>query len=537
MPRFRSHRRMSNRRRRHRWLTPRGRAVLFASLALIVTSVVAGPLLWRSGQGASPLVAERTPEKTPEAFVEHSAPIPAPSPDTAVQRDRIPGAAPAPDSEAREVSAPPPQVARINLPFFDPPRSRERFEQARDPVGMIDPAAVLGLAEWRDPAEGNVLVATPGRVRVEYSLDEDLTERVFAIMRRGRVAQGHAIVLDPRNGRMLAYVSTDEERLPAEKAYPAASIVKILTASAVLETEGVSDSTSCVYRGNKYRLNRRRLDPPKSGNEASLETALASSNNQCFAQWALHSVGEARLRETFERFGWLASPAPGHAAGVVEPLETDLDLGRLGSGLDGVQVTTLHVAQVASILTHGEWVEPWWVDRVVDAFGRPLQIAERRANRSVLTRDVADRLRAMMVATTKRGTAKSAFRNRRGQPRVGSIDVAGKTGNLTGWDPYGRYEWFLGMAPAEDPTIAVVVLQLQGHMWWRRSTELASDVLRAVFCDKAGCRSELADRLTGDPAEQNLTQLSSGLDPQRMLAGSDLRSNVRSDGPLGIRSE
>ena len=130
-------------------------------------------------------------------------------------------------------------------------------------------------------------------------------------------------MIDPRSGKLLAYVSTDEETLPIAKAYPAASIVKILTASAVLETIGVDDSATCVYRGNKYRLNRRRLDPPKDGREASLETALASSNNQCFARWALHSVGEPRLRETFERFGWLSRPAPGHEAGRLEELETE----------------------------------------------------------------------------------------------------------------------------------------------------------------------------------------------------------------------
>jgi cell division protein FtsI/penicillin-binding protein 2 len=235
----------------------------------------------------------------------------------------------------------------------------------------------------------------------------------------------------------------------------------------------------------------------------------------------LHSVGEPRLRETFERFGWLSRPAPGHEAGRLEELETDLDLGRLGSGLDGVLVTPLHVAQIASILTHGEWVEPWWIDRVVDAFGRPLRVAERRPNRPVLEREVADRLRSMMVATTKRGTAKSAFRDRRGRPRVGSINVAGKTGNLTGWDPHGRYEWFLGLAPAENPTVAVVVLQLQGHMWWRRSTELASEVLRAVFCDRAGCRTELAKRLTAEDADLRMPTLISEPGRPRVVSESE----------------
>ena len=81
---------------------------------------------------------------------------------------------------------------------------------------------------------------------------------------------------------------------------------------------------------------------------------------------------------------------------------------------------------------------------------------------------------------------------------MGNIEVAGKTGNLTGRDPYGRYEWFVGLAPANDPRIAVVVLQLQSNLWWSKSSELAARVLKTVFCDRAGCRPERADRYTGD---------------------------------------
>lgn len=440
-------------------------------------------------------------------------------------RSTLEGGSPRGGSGSSASGAPPPVSAppREELAIartFDPPLSRARFEAARHPEGMVDPTRPPRLAEWREPDEADLSVALPGLVRVEYTMDESLTERVFEILRRGRVARGVAIVLDPRTGRLLAYASMDEDALPAGRAYPAASIVKILTASAVLERRGARSTTTCVYRGNKYRLNRRRLKPPKTGREASLESALASSNNQCFARWALNLVGAEGLRETFERFGWLSAPAPGHDAGWLEDLDSDLDLGRLGSGLDGIHVTPLHVAQMASILTHGEWIEPWWIDRVVDAFGRPLQLPARRPNRPVIDRGIADRLRSMMVATTKRGTAKSAFRDRRGRPRVGGIDVAGKTGNLTGWDPYGRYEWFLGLAPADEPAIAVVVLQLQGHMWWRRSTELASDVLRAVFCDKSGCRHELAARWTGDGASGHRPTLVSETHRPRVVADS-----------------
>jgi cell division protein FtsI/penicillin-binding protein 2 len=335
-------------------------------------------------------------------------------------------------------------------------------------------------------------------VRIEYTLNEALTEEIFAIFRRGRVERGQAIVLDPRSGRLLAYVSTDPEGLPPERTYPAASIVKLLTAATLLQQAPLETERACVYRGNKYRLSPSRLAIPKSGHETTLARALASSNNQCFSQWAVHSLGQDKLLATFERFGWLAAAAPGHDAGRIDEIKTKLDLGRLGSGLGGIRVNPLHVASLASILTDGRWVEPWWIDRVVDSKGRSIPMPRWSAPRQVLSRKIADRLRQMMVGTTVSGTAKSAFRTRRGRRMLGDVAVAGKTGNVTGTDPYGRYEWFLGLAPAEDPTIAVVVLQLQSNLWWSRSSELAAKVLRAVFCDDQGCRNSLSDRLTGD---------------------------------------
>lgn len=404
-----------------------------------------------------------------------------------------------------EVSASPPSEEILRDLRLDPPLSFERFSFARTRAAEIDPSAVPRLVEWVDAqgrTQGVPDASGPGNpkdaFRIEYSLDEELTEDVFKILRQGRVGQGHAIVLDPRSGRLLAYVSTDRDAFPPERAYPAASIVKILTAAALLEESGRHDDASCVYRGNKYRLNRRRLDVPLSGRQASLEEALATSNNQCFSQWTLHVLGEKKLTQTFERFGWLSPPAPGHEAGRVDAIESKFDLGRLGSGLDGLRVTPLHVASLTSILTGGEWIEPWWVDRIVDERGRSLAMPERSPARRVLNDEQAAELRSMMVATTTRGTAKSAFRTRRGHPLLGPVRVAGKTGNLNGRDPSGRYEWFVGLAPAEDPKIAVVVLQLQGQLWWAKSSELAASVLKNIFCDRSGCRPERADRWTGD---------------------------------------
>ncbi|MFP8874407.1 MAG: hypothetical protein VCB42_07740, partial [Myxococcota bacterium] len=91
------------------------------------------------------------------------------------------------------------------------------------PVEASPDGAALGhraFIDWVEPPQGMFGIAGP--LRVEYTMDVDLTERVLRRLRAARSERAHAIVLDVRSGRVLAYVSTDEEGFPASRTYPAA---------------------------------------------------------------------------------------------------------------------------------------------------------------------------------------------------------------------------------------------------------------------------------------------------------------------------
>ncbi len=307
--------------------------------------------------------------------------------------------------------------------------------------------------------------------------DEALTARIEKILDRGRVSLGHVIVMEPWSGRLRAVVSTDTERFPLERTYPAASLVKVITAAAALHVDPAVAKRTCRYVGSPWRLTRSRIDPPRAGNETSFRKALAISNNQCFAQLAVHTLGSNVLLDAIGRFGFLESPAPGFPAGSVDPGDDLYGLGKLGCGLAGTRITPLHAAQLASVLYDGQLREP------IDIEGaRP-----SRPPRPVLTEDLASELREMLVDTTARGTARSAFRDPRGLPLMGRIRVAGKTGSLSGRDPTGRYEWFAGVAPADDPEVAVAVVLVQNDLWWRNASQIAASVLKAHFCPDRMC--------------------------------------------------
>jgi len=401
------------------------------------------------------------------------------------------------------VGAPPPA---IELPALPPPRAiLERLPVSQRALdlrvvgaagGDLGPASEAGVSGrlWE-----TLPVSEPGRrwaspLRVEYTLNAELTRAVFRSLQRGRVSLGNVILLDPASGRVLAYASTDPERFPPTRSYPAASLVKIITAAAALDTAPEKANLPCRYRGSPYRLTPSRIDPPRTGNTVSLRRALATSNNQCFAQLAVHAVGQRPLMDAISRFGWLDEPAPAHAAGSADPGEDRFAFGKLGCGLAGCRITPLHAAQLAATLARGELVVPRWIERVVDARGRELPLSDPISPRQVMSPEIAAELRAMLVDTTKSGTARSAFRRRNGAPLLGPVEVAGKTGSLTGEVPSGRYEWFIGAAPAADPRVAVAVVLVQGDLYWKTASQIAAEVLRAVFCSDGPCRAEAAAR-------------------------------------------
>jgi cell division protein FtsI/penicillin-binding protein 2 len=159
----------------------------------------------------------------------------------------------------------------------------------------------------------------------------------------------------------------------------------------------------------------------------------------------------------------------------------------------------LHAAQLAAVLVHGELVTPYWIDRVVDANGRELPVPAPAAPRRVLSPDITGELRSMLVDTTRLGTARSAFRTRGGRPLLGPVRVAGKTGSLSGTDPDGRYEWFIGVAPADSPRVAVATVLVQSDLWWRNASQIAADVLKSVFCERGKCGASKAARFIHVP--------------------------------------
>jgi cell division protein FtsI/penicillin-binding protein 2 len=426
----------------------------------------------------------------------------------------LPGAEDAPPAVAADVAQGPPEPEPESAAAPQPPAAPAVPARALSPRGLLD-AELLAAPSAREEFRGlrivdGALERVPSRsseMRLRYTLHPELSDAVWKALERGRFELAHVVVMDPATGAVLAYASTDPVRFPPEKTYPAASLVKVITAAATLDRAPQAAHETCHYVGSPWRLTRDRLRSPRRGNEADMRKALATSNNQCFARWAVHRVGSNAMLGAIDRFGMLTAPALGHPGGHADAPGDELALGELGSGLDGLEITPLHAAQLASTLVDGRLVKPRWVAGAWNTEGQRVAVPGGEGARQVLTPALAKQLRGWLVDTTVRGTARRAFRTRRG-PLLPGIPVAGKTGSLNGTDPKGHYEWFIGVAPADDPKLAIATVAVQGPRWWWSASQLAAEVLRSAFCPGGKCNREAVERLTAplDPPPPAVAQ-------------------------------
>ena len=115
---------------------------------------------------------------------------------------------------------------------------------ARLPALARARAAARASADWLPPSapgrgSGSVVAAPPDRATARCASSTRSTprsrERVFDVLERGHVDLGHVIVMDPATSELLVYASTDVERFPPTATYPAASLIKVVTAAAALD--------------------------------------------------------------------------------------------------------------------------------------------------------------------------------------------------------------------------------------------------------------------------------------------------------------
>lgn len=335
--------------------------------------------------------------------------------------------------------------------------------------------------------DGDTLRVQADGGRFELTVDAGLQAHLARELARYEVPYGAAVALDPRSGRVLAYVSHSSadpafvDRVRRASA-PSASVFKIITTSALLD-RGVSAQSRVCYGGGLHGITLRDLadDPARDTRCATLTEALAGSINSVYAKLSDRHLDRRTIARYASAFGYgeaLPFDLPIEASAIDVP-EDRLERARAAAGFYHSQLSPLHGALIAATIANGgAMMRPSIVERFVDAGGNVSSSFEAREFRQVVGAETARTVARMMERTASHGTARSAFFDPQGLAFLPNIRVAGKTGTLDAERGSLTYTWFVGFAPADRPTIAIATLVVNRPEWRIKASYLAREGLR-----------------------------------------------------------
>ena len=342
-----------------------------------------------------------------------------------------------------------------------------------------------------------------------------------------RAMDGHAgavVVMDPRNGDVLAMVSTPAFEIDRftgtidrnawlrvvqdpehpllnrtiQSQYAPGSVFKIVVAAAGLQ-EGTlvpTDSTNC---SGQFRLGEWTFKDWKEGGHGHVDLlgAMRHSCNIFFYEKGL-KIGGSAIAKYATAFGLGAATRidlPGEKLGLIPRprLRRDRRVGggwhagetvNMSIGQGAVLVTPMQVARFMSAVANGGVL---WKPRLVQRIERPDKGVVWSDSGTVtghveLSPMVWAFLRQSLWSVVNEGGTGAGA-------RIAGLDVAGKTGTAqmiakSRSDKGQDHAWFASFAPVGDPEAVVVVLVERGGKGGQVAAPIARKILNAIFLEK-----------------------------------------------------
>jgi peptidoglycan glycosyltransferase len=367
-------------------------------------------------------------------------------------------------------------------------------------------ATDLGVQSWvdrllgRKPKGANVkLTLVPA---VQKVAQQELQGQKGAIVALdpttgALIASASAPTYDPANleeqwSRLSADASAPLLNRPTQGLYVPGSAFKVVTASAGLDTGKVTPETEFVDTGTYVVFGGKVTNYGGAVYGTNdLTTALTLSINTTFAKVG-NLLGRKRLIAGMQRYGFYQTPPLPLPAGEIVPsgrygkkgllapgaFMDPLDVAWAACGQERVLATPLQMALVAGgVANGGRVMKPYYLQEVVSATGDVVSKTQPE-QWLVATKPVtAGQLNAMMQEVVNAGTGTAAA--------LEGIQVAGKTGTAEKGDG-SNLAWFIGFAPADDPTIAVaVVIEDTQSTGGEAAAPLAAAVIKSALAQPA----------------------------------------------------
>lgn len=374
-------------------------------------------------------------------------------------------------------------------------RTENRILTGRSSLFVVDRAEQLFAG--REPAGGAVTTTIDARA-----------QRAAFNGLRGK--KGAVVAIEPATGRILASVqfpSFDPNLLsshdpaaireyyatleadpakpllnrPIVSLNPPGSTFKLVTTAAALAS-GRFTPDSVIPGPRSYDLpdstkrirnwNGQSCGP---GDVVTLRQALAISCNTAFA-WLGNQLGDEALRTQAQLMGFDQSfEIPLRAATSRFPEDPDEPQTAMSAiGQFDVRATALQMAMVtAAIGNSGKTMNPYLVQEVRGPDLAILQTTEPMMYDQAMTPLHAAQLTEMMVNVVENGTGSNA--------QIAGVRVAGKTGTAQTGNDNPAVAWFVALAPAQSPEVAVAVVVEDAGAPEVSGNQLAAPIARSVI--------------------------------------------------------
>ncbi len=380
--------------------------------------------------------------------------------------------------------------------------SRFPHRRMRDAVCCVLGIALLGIASASPssqafsfpgpknfPAQDTFSIQNE-KWATDYSVDPALQSSALAYLDRYRPDNAVLAVCDLRTGVIRTLAERDSAgvhshpRMAFAATFPAASLIKILTASAVLEGKCALPMDNLPLLGRSHTLYRFQLQLPKRAHypKISLENAFARSVNPVFGGLGLR-IGAEALRKMGSALGFnQPQSVPECSPSHFDVPDSGFALAEVACGFTkATTLSPLHALRIARGIGDDGRLSPlsFTPDLRNLKNGRRIINPASTAEPFISATALSD-LRTLMAATVASGTARKGF-HRAFRAVPSDLDLGGKTGSLDGTQPPGRYEWYIGYAKQKDHPnqgIAIAVMVINQHRQSVHASELAALLIR-----------------------------------------------------------
>jgi len=334
-------------------------------------------------------------------------------------------------------------------------------------------------------------------VTIYTTLEPSIQNRMIRLFKRYRPVLAAGVIMDARSGAVLAmgnYTGKAEaHELFPEKisdyclyaGFPAASLIKIVTAAAVIEKKGFTSAKTLPVSGRYHTLYKHQLGLKRlryRPEPVSLEKAFSKSINPFFGKLGIQYLSPEEFEEIAELFLFnipFDFDLPVSPSTTFSP-KSEFEKAELASGFNTrTTISPLHAALIASIPANGgKIMRPYIVDRVVSEENKILYTASPEDLSHPLSRNGVQNLSKLMKATTRYGTAGKSFYAIRHSRRYKGLNIGGKTGAINLPNRQRRCEWFAGFAEKGDMHLAIALVFVHGKFRTVKPSLMAAELIK-----------------------------------------------------------